>query len=81
MISKIFLLVFSLIVIISCANRKATEQKTERVKSDYIIQDNVLIETRDGATISAMVVQKKGISKPKSYICNASFGFSQKVHL
>lgn len=34
----------------------------------YIIQDSILIKTRDGAYISAIVVRKKGISKPQPTI-------------
>jgi putative CocE/NonD family hydrolase len=66
--NKIFFIIFSLIVVASCANKKTEEQKAENVESDYIIQDNVLIKTRDGATISAMVVQKKGVNKPQPVI-------------
>lgn len=31
---------------------------------DYLIQDSVLIKTKDGHTLSAVVVRKKGIDKP-----------------
>lgn len=35
------------------------------LSTQYIIQDSVLITTRDGAKISALVVQKKDIDKPQ----------------
>lgn len=39
---------------------------SEEDEKRYIIQDDVLIKTRDGATISALVVRKKGISEPQA---------------
>lgn len=39
-------------------------QQTNFTDSIYNIQDSVLIKTSDGAFISAMVVRKKGITKP-----------------
>jgi putative CocE/NonD family hydrolase len=34
------------------------------LQSNYIIRDSVLIQTRDGAQVSALIVRKKGISEP-----------------
>ncbi len=50
-----------------------TAQQTKLTKlndetSAYDIQDSVLIKTRDGATISAIVVRKKGDQTPKPVI-------------
>jgi putative CocE/NonD family hydrolase len=33
--------------------------------ANYLIQDDVLIQTKDGATLSALVVRKKGLSGPQ----------------
>lgn len=31
----------------------------------YIIQDNVLVKTKDGATVSAIVVRRRGVTRPQ----------------
>jgi putative CocE/NonD family hydrolase len=41
---------------------------TEDARNRYVIQDSMLIKTRDGAMISAIVVHKKGVTMPKSTI-------------
>jgi hypothetical protein len=38
--------------------------KLEEAKSQYDVQDSILIKTRDGITLSAMMVRKKGITQP-----------------
>ncbi len=68
MINKVLLYILTLSLVTFFANKKAIERKTDRVKCDYSIQDNVLIKTRDGATVSAMVVKKNGITKPQPVI-------------
>lgn len=39
-------------------------QTTTSTNNDYIIQDSVLIATRDGANVSALIVRKKGATEP-----------------
>ncbi len=62
-------LAFLFVLITACnAQDKAKEiLKHEDSKSYYDIQD-VLIKTRDGATISAIVVKEKGATKPQPVI-------------
>lgn len=58
-----------LILLISNAFSQQTSKiKSEDLKSAYNIQDSVMIKTRDGAFISAMIVRKKGTSDPKPVI-------------
>jgi putative CocE/NonD family hydrolase len=60
--------VFLVLVINSSFSQQTSVAKSEDLKSAYDIQDSVMIKTRDGAYISAMVVRKKGISTPKPVI-------------
>ncbi|MFC0779937.1 CocE/NonD family hydrolase [Flavobacterium sp. HJSW_4] len=46
-----------------CQQTKLTV--SEHLKSAYDVQDSVMIKTRDGASISAIIVRKKGVSVPK----------------
>ncbi|WP_103070943.1 CocE/NonD family hydrolase [Aquimarina sediminis] len=61
------LIVFCLIEF-NLSIQQPTVTKTDLEKSLYEVQDNVLIKTRDGAEISAIVVRKKGIESPKPVI-------------
>lgn len=57
----------SLILIISnIFSQQTSKTKSENLKSPYDIQDSIMIKTRDGAFISAIVIRKKGnsIAKP-----------------
>ncbi|WP_460984155.1 CocE/NonD family hydrolase [Spirosoma fluminis] len=38
--------------------------KREEAQSNYDVQDSILIKTQDGATLSAMMVRKKGVTQP-----------------
>lgn len=38
--------------------------KIEEAKSNYDLQDSILIKTQDGTTLSAMMVRKKGVNQP-----------------
>lgn len=57
--------VFLVLVITNAFSQQTSVAKSEDLKSAYDVQDSVMIKTRDGAFISAMVVRKKGISTPK----------------
>ncbi|RED23415.1 hypothetical protein BD847_2468 [Flavobacterium cutihirudinis] len=64
--------VFSFIIFILIVSNLFSQQRKltsfEQLKSAYDIQDSVMIKTRDGALISAIVVRKKGVSGPKPVI-------------
>lgn len=64
------LLIVLLIGCNSSGQIKETTQLTDR-NNDYSIQD-VLIDTRDGAKISAIIVQKNSTSKPKPVILQST---------
>ena len=60
---------FSILLIsFNTSAQQTTATKLEDATSDYDIQDSVLIKTRDGATISAIVVRKKVDTNPKPVI-------------
>lgn len=65
---KIILSLF-FVFAISCLSRDKSKEalKNEDSKPSYDIQD-VLIKTRDGATISAIVVKEKGVTTPQPVI-------------
>ncbi|KFF10845.1 CocE/NonD family hydrolase [Flavobacterium hydatis] len=66
---KIFLNFIFLFLILSNASAQQVKgTKPEDPKTLYDIQDDVLIKTRDGALISAIVVRKKGITTPQPVI-------------
>ncbi|GAB3964447.1 CocE/NonD family hydrolase [Spirosoma terrae] len=44
--------------------QQTASTKAEAFSSPYDIQDSVLIKTRDGATLSAIVVRKKDVTQP-----------------
>jgi putative CocE/NonD family hydrolase len=51
---------------IFCQQTLGSEKESKY--TEYLIQDSVMIKTRDGATISAIVVRKKGDQNPKPVI-------------
>jgi uncharacterized protein len=65
---QIIQLLFILLISINTYAQQTTATKLEDATSNYDIQDSVLIKTRDGATISAIVVRKKGDTNPKPVI-------------
>lgn len=63
---KTFLLfTFLFLITLNSSAQQTDKTKTEDFSSAYNIQDSVSIKTRDGATISAMVVRKKSDKDPK----------------
>ena len=60
--------VFLILLVSNTFSQQTSVIKSENLKSAYDIQDSVMIKTRDGAFISAMVVRKKGVSVPKPAI-------------
>jgi uncharacterized protein len=65
---KILKLILLLLISINASAQQTIATKLKDATSDYDIQDSVMITTRDGATISAMVVRKKGDTNPKPVI-------------
>lgn len=59
---------FLFLIVLNTSAQQANGTKPEDSKSLYDIQDDVLIKTRDGALISAIVVRKKGITTPQPII-------------
>lgn len=69
MCNKTILLFISLFLAV--INLSAQQTKAARLSSqtsDYDIQDSVLVKTRDGAILSAIIVRKKGDNTPKPII-------------
>jgi len=60
--------VFLILIVSNTYSQQTNKTKSEDLKSVYDIQDSVMIKTRDGAFISAIVVRKKGVSTPKPVI-------------
>ena len=60
--------VFLILLVSNTFSQQTSAIKSEDLKSAYNIQDSVMIKTRDGAFISAIVVRKKGVSVPKPVI-------------
>lgn len=60
--------VFLILIVSNAFSQQTSRTKSEDLKSAYDIQDSVLIKTRDGAFISAIVVRKKGNTIPKPVI-------------
>jgi len=60
--------VFLILIVSNTYSQQTNKAKSEDLKSAYDIQDSVMIKTRDGAFISAIVVRKKGVSTPKPVI-------------
>jgi len=65
---KIFLNFIFFLIVFNASAQQTRVTKLDDEKSAYDIQDSVMIKTRDGAFISAMVVRKKGITAPKPVI-------------
>ncbi|QOG02452.1 CocE/NonD family hydrolase [Flavobacterium sp. MDT1-60] len=59
---------FLILLISNTFSQQTSATKLGDLKSIYNIQDSVMIKTRDGAFISAIVVRKKGVSVPKPVI-------------
>jgi len=62
------LVIFIFLFSITASAQQTTAIKLDESASIYDIQDSVLIKTRDGATISAIVVRKRGDATPKPVI-------------
>jgi putative CocE/NonD family hydrolase len=60
--------VFLVLILTNTFSQQKGITKSEHFKSAYDIQDSVMIKTRDGAFISAIVVRKKGVSTPQPVI-------------
>ncbi|WP_394776049.1 CocE/NonD family hydrolase [Flavobacterium sp.] len=71
--------VFLILIVLNAFSQQVSTTKSEDLKSAYTIQDSVMIKTRDGAFISAIVVQKKGISSPKPVILQYTIYVRDKV--
>ncbi|CAA9197295.1 CocE/NonD family hydrolase [Flavobacterium collinsii] len=61
-------LVFFIFSIINTYAQQTSVTRSKDLESAYDIQDSVMIKTRDGALLSAMVVRKKGVSAPQPVI-------------
>ncbi|MCT2563660.1 CocE/NonD family hydrolase [Chryseobacterium herbae] len=55
-----------------CPAQQTRKAKTEDLQSMYNIQDSVSVKTRDGATLSLMVVRKKGNEIPAPVILQST---------
>jgi uncharacterized protein len=75
-IIKLFLL---LLITVTTSAQQTAATKLEDATSDYDIQDSVLIKTRDGATISAIVIRKKAAAAPKPVILQYTIYVRDKV--
>ncbi|MCV9926119.1 CocE/NonD family hydrolase [Flavobacterium sp. LS1R49] len=65
---KVFLnFIFLFLIVFNTSAQQVNSTKPDD-KTLYDIQDDVLIKTRDGALISAIVVRKKGITTPQPVI-------------
>ncbi|WP_163410396.1 CocE/NonD family hydrolase [Flavobacterium ajazii] len=60
--------VFLILIIPNIFSQQRKLTASENLKNAYDIQDSVMIKTRDGALISAIVVRKKEVSIPKPVI-------------
>jgi putative CocE/NonD family hydrolase len=60
--------IFLFLIVFNLSAQQTNNAKTEDSKTLYDIQDDVLIKTRDGALISAIVVRKKGVTTPQPVI-------------
>ncbi|OXA69272.1 peptidase S15 [Flavobacterium aquidurense] len=57
--------IFLIFIVLNTFSQETSITTSEDLKSAYAIQDSVMIETRDGAFISTIVVRKKGVSGPE----------------
>jgi uncharacterized protein len=69
---QIIKLFFLLLISANTSAQQTTATKLEDGTSDYNIQDSVLIKTKDGATISAIVVRKKGDENAKPVLLQST---------
>ncbi|MEN2401566.1 CocE/NonD family hydrolase [Flavobacterium sp. MC2016-06] len=60
--------IFIFLVVLNSSAQQTKAAKAADLESAYDIQDSVMIKTRDGALLSAMVVRKKGVNAPKPVI-------------
>ena len=65
---RIYNLILLMLLNINVFSQQSKIAELKVVTSDYEIEDSVLIKTRDGASISAIVVRKKGNTEPKPVI-------------
>ncbi len=65
---KIINLFLLLLAGVNISAQQTAATKLADATSDYDIQDSILIKTRDGAEISAIVIRKKGDTTPKPAI-------------
>lgn len=70
--------IFLILLISNVFSQQTSKTKSEDLKSAYNIQDSVMIKTRDGAFISAIMVRKKGITIPKPVILQFTIYVSDK---
>ncbi|KFF06736.1 CocE/NonD family hydrolase [Flavobacterium reichenbachii] len=61
-------LLFVFLFAVNCFSQQTKSARQADLKNAYNIQDSVMIKTRDGALISAIVVRKKGVNVPKPVI-------------
>ncbi|MRX66904.1 hypothetical protein SAMN06265349_102831 [Flavobacterium resistens] len=73
--------IFLILLISNVFSQQTIKTKSEDLKSVYNIQDSVMIKTRDGAFISAIVVRKKGIMIPKPVILQFTIYVSEERDL
>ncbi|WP_426480119.1 CocE/NonD family hydrolase [Chryseobacterium sp. R2ACT005] len=64
----IFILLFIILAMINANAQKILSQNLRSKDEVYDIQDSIMIRTRDGALLSAIVVRKKSDTKPKPVI-------------
>ncbi|MDQ6472598.1 CocE/NonD family hydrolase [Flavobacterium sp. LHD-80] len=60
--------IFLILLVSNVFSQQTRKTKLDDLKSAYEIQDSVMIKTRDGAFISAIIVRKKEITVPKPVI-------------
>lgn len=70
---KIFLnFIILFLTFFYCPAQQTKKTKTEDLQSIYNIQDSVSVKTRDGATLSLIVVRKKGDETPAPVILQST---------
>ncbi len=69
---QIIKLFFIFLISANSSAQQTTTTKLEDATSEYDIQDSVLIKTRDGVTISAIVVRKKGDETAKPVLLQST---------
>ena len=69
---QIIKLFFVLLLSANTSAQQTAATKLEDGASDYNIQDSVLIKTRDGATISAIIVRKRGDENAKPVLLQST---------